>query len=108
MSPHFYPQLKNKIAFIMLVLNMKISEFLYHLLFLWLLLAVFRHHFTFGSNVQAAKPVDLKINPAEYNSRSTTRHILSTLVHEQVNEKKTHKALSGPNPVGNHCPPSRQ
>nr|XP_027087217.1 CLAVATA3/ESR (CLE)-related protein 46 [Coffea arabica] len=82
---------------------MKISQFLYRLLFLWLLLTTFQHHFTFTSKVQATKSVDLKISPAEFNSKSRMGHTASNF----ANEKKTRKAPSGPNPSGNHLPPSR-
>ncbi|KAA8543907.1 hypothetical protein F0562_021916 [Nyssa sinensis] len=79
------------------------TQTLIHLLLVWLLLTVLQHHYPITIKVQATDSVNFKLRPAQPSSRSTTTYILSTYAEE----KKIHKAPSGPNPVGNHRPPSR-
>ncbi|XP_022755752.1 CLAVATA3/ESR (CLE)-related protein 46 [Durio zibethinus] len=55
-------------------------------------------------NVQAIESVHFKLRPRSPMPSSHTRNALPTWVEM----KKIHKSPSGPNPVGNHRPPSRQ
>ncbi|XP_021804125.1 CLAVATA3/ESR (CLE)-related protein 46 [Prunus avium] len=75
-----------------------------HLLLVWLLLAASQYHYTI--NVQAIETVQFKHNSAQPGSGlgSGTRYVLPTW----VSGRKIHKTPSGPNPVGNHRPPSKQ
>ncbi|PSR95124.1 CLE46p like [Actinidia chinensis var. chinensis] len=83
---------------------MRRAQTLISFLVLWLLLlTAFQHHSFTIPKVQATQSVDLKLRPAKPSSRLTTRHIVTTWVEG----KKIHKKPSGPNPVGNHRPPSR-
>ncbi|XP_062084928.1 CLAVATA3/ESR (CLE)-related protein 46 [Humulus lupulus] len=67
-----------------------------------LLAATQCHHSTI--TVQAIESVHFRIKPAQPNSRSGTRFGPPA----RVNGEKFHKRPSGPNPVGNRRPPSRQ
>ncbi|GMN24253.1 hypothetical protein TIFTF001_000506 [Ficus carica] len=93
-----------------LMLNMG-RQTLIHLLLACLLLTATRwHHST--ATVQATdsgKPlfifsVHFRFKPAQPNSRPGKRFVLPAW----VDGEKVHKKPSGPNPVGNHRPPSRQ
>ncbi|XP_050369549.1 CLAVATA3/ESR (CLE)-related protein 46 [Argentina anserina] len=76
------------------------------LLFLCLLLATSQYHYC-TINAQDLESVQFKLNPALRSSRpgSGTRYALPTKVRGR---KWIHKSPSGPNPVGNHRPPSKQ
>ncbi|PRQ33993.1 hypothetical protein RchiOBHm_Chr5g0063861 [Rosa chinensis] len=77
-----------------------------NLLLIWLLLATSQYHH-YIINAQALESVQFKLNPALHSSRpgSGTRYALPTRVSER---KRIHKTPSGPNPAGNHRPPSKQ
>ncbi|KAF9665501.1 hypothetical protein SADUNF_Sadunf16G0129400 [Salix dunnii] len=92
-----------------------------HLLLAWLLLVASQQRFSSGIKVQAAEagkqlllsfPVLLlpvlylhfKLKPAQLTSKSHKGNVLPVWVAE----KRFHKSPSGPNPVGNHNPPSKQ
>ncbi|KAL7601256.1 hypothetical protein Lser_V15G26535 [Lactuca serriola] len=57
----------------------------------------------FPSKVHAAKPVDFKVRSAHHSLNPD-----SIYGSTQKEEKKAYKQPSGPNPVGNHGPPSRR
>ncbi|TKY67337.1 CLAVATA3/ESR (CLE)-related protein 46 [Spatholobus suberectus] len=68
-----------------------------HLLFAWLLLtASALNHVT--ASVQAMQSVHFKASP-----KPQTGHVIPSWVKEQKNRKSP----SGPNPIGNHRPPSK-
>ncbi|XP_030504262.2 CLAVATA3/ESR (CLE)-related protein 46 [Cannabis sativa] len=67
-----------------------------------LFVAIQYYHSTI--TVQDIESVHFRFKPAQPNSRSDTRFVLPA----RVNGEKTHMRRSGPNPVGNHRPPSRQ
>ncbi|XP_050290980.1 CLAVATA3/ESR (CLE)-related protein 46 isoform X2 [Quercus robur] len=75
---------------------------LIHLLLAWLL-ATSQHSY-FATNVQAVKSVHFRFRPGQLSSRSHNGYALSA----RVRGKNNHKIPSGPNPVGNHRPPSRK
>ncbi|XP_015874071.1 CLAVATA3/ESR (CLE)-related protein 46 [Ziziphus jujuba] len=83
-----------------LMLNMGRQTLIY-LLLAWLLLAAYPRHYSTVS-VQAIESAHFKLKPAQPNSRSG-RFVFPAW----VDGKKIHKAPSGPNPVGNHRPPSK-
>ncbi|KAJ7980878.1 CLAVATA3/ESR (CLE)-related protein 46-like [Quillaja saponaria] len=76
---------------------------LIHLLLLCLLLVASPRN-QFSTNVQAIQSVHFKLRPAQYTTKPRSGYVMPALVHE----KKIHKNPSGPNPIGNHRPPSRQ
>ncbi|XP_058203060.1 CLAVATA3/ESR (CLE)-related protein 46 [Rhododendron vialii] len=82
---------------------MRREKALARFLLLWLLLAAFQHHNITIPKVQATESADFKLRPAKSDSRTTKGYISTT----GVEGKKIHKRPSGPNPVGNHRPPSR-
>ncbi|KAJ6424965.1 hypothetical protein OIU84_025688 [Salix udensis] len=75
-----------------------------HLLLAWLLLVASQPRFSSGVRVQAAEAVHFKLKPAQLASNSHEGNVLPVWVAE----KRIHKSPSGPNPVGNHNPPSKQ
>nr|XP_011461237.1 PREDICTED: CLAVATA3/ESR (CLE)-related protein 46-like [Fragaria vesca subsp. vesca] len=88
-----------------LKLNMRTQSHI-HLLLIWLLLATSQYHY-YTTNAQALESVQFKLKPALRSSRpgSGTRYA----IHTQVSgRKRIHKTPSGPNPAGNHRPPSKQ
>ncbi|PON58953.1 hypothetical protein PanWU01x14_162680 [Parasponia andersonii] len=76
---------------------------LIHLLLACLLLAATQCHYS-TITVEAIEPVHFRFKPAKPNSRSGTGYVLPAT----VDGKKIHKKPSGPNPAGNHRPPSRK
>uniref|UniRef100_A0A6N2MZZ5 CLAVATA3/ESR-related protein n=1 Tax=Salix viminalis TaxID=40686 RepID=A0A6N2MZZ5_SALVM len=66
-----------------------------HLLLAWLLLVASQPRFS---------SVHFKLKPAQLASNSHEGNVLPVWVAE----KRIHKSPSGPNPVGNHNPPSKQ
>ncbi|KAI4334510.1 hypothetical protein L6164_019193 [Bauhinia variegata] len=60
------------------------------------------NHFT--ANVQAIQSDQFKLRPVQSSSQRIHKHVTP----EWVEERKTRKNPSGPNPVGNHRPPSKQ
>ncbi|XP_006369517.1 CLAVATA3/ESR (CLE)-related protein 46 [Populus trichocarpa] len=75
-----------------------------HLLLAWLLLVASQQRFSSNIKVQAVEAVHFKPNPAQLTSKSHKGNVLPVWVAE----KRIHKSPSGPNPVGNHNPPSKQ
>ncbi|TQE03263.1 hypothetical protein C1H46_011164 [Malus baccata] len=89
------------------MLNMR-RQITTHLLLVWLLLAASQYHHR-TTYVQAIESVQFKLNTAQPASGSgslgsRTRYVLPT----KVGGRNIHKTPSGPNPVGNHRPPSKQ
>ncbi|OAY37826.1 hypothetical protein MANES_11G132000v8 [Manihot esculenta] len=78
-------------------------QLLIHLLLTWLLLVASLHDFCNHSKVQAIESAHFKGKPAQPSLRSHKANIWPSWVAE----KKVHKAPSGPNPVGNHNPPTK-
>ncbi|PNY07151.1 hypothetical protein L195_g008948 [Trifolium pratense] len=73
-----------------------------HLFIAWLLLAVSAlNHVT--ANVQAIQPVDFKLRKLQ----ATPKPHGEDVIPSWVTEKKTRKSPSGPNPIGNHRPPTK-
>ncbi|EOY34086.1 Uncharacterized protein TCM_041870 [Theobroma cacao] len=79
------------------------GQVLIYLLLVWLLLAVSQLQES-QINVQAIESVHFKLRPRSSMPKPRTRNALPTWVET----KKIHKSPSGPNPVGNHRPPSRE
>ncbi|KAG6789302.1 hypothetical protein POTOM_005394 [Populus tomentosa] len=97
-----------------------------HLLLAWLLLVASQQRFSSKIKVQAVEAgkqlflcfsiillpvsssdlsgIHFKPNPAQLTSKSHKGNVLPVWVAE----KRIHKSPSGPNPVGNHNPPSKQ
>ncbi|KAJ4725842.1 CLAVATA3/ESR (CLE)-related protein 46-like [Melia azedarach] len=76
---------------------------LIYLLLAWLLVVASQRHFSTKVMVQAIESVELKVRPGQSGSRSRTGKVWVTWTEK----KKIRKTPSGPNPVGNHHPPSR-
>ncbi|XP_059428954.1 CLAVATA3/ESR (CLE)-related protein 46-like [Corylus avellana] len=74
-----------------------------HLLLLACLLLAASQQPYFSVNVQALEPAHFRLRSGHTSLRSHNRNALPSWVEE----KKIHKSPSGPNPVGNHRPPSR-
>ncbi|KAL5814466.1 hypothetical protein ACOSQ4_025107 [Xanthoceras sorbifolium] len=72
-------------------------------LLVWLLLANSQHHRFTIVMAQAVESVQFKVRPLLPSSSSRTGRVKPTWDAG----KKFHKTPSGPNPVGNHHPPSR-
>ncbi|KAK6776411.1 hypothetical protein RDI58_027412 [Solanum bulbocastanum] len=101
------------------MLKMKRTELLLYLLLILTICAECRHEYNFipmAQDIKAGKFTTLFTSNGtlinEFNSnkssvfytlRSTRGHILANLGKYE----KIHKPPSGPNPNGNHCPPSR-
>ncbi|KAM7496567.1 hypothetical protein LguiA_020981 [Lonicera macranthoides] len=78
----------------------RLEKLLQLLLLGFLLLVTFQQHY---AEVQAKQSVDFKLRPAKRTSRKANGFNLTTW----VKDKKIYKKPSGPNPTGNHRPPSR-
>ncbi|KAJ1381800.1 hypothetical protein SESBI_44808 [Sesbania bispinosa] len=75
-----------------------------HLLFAWLLLAASAlNHIT--ANDQAIQSVHFKLRTTLLQASSEPR--AGHAMPSWVKEKKSRKSPSGPNPIGNHRPPSK-
>ncbi|OMO91271.1 hypothetical protein COLO4_18484 [Corchorus olitorius] len=79
------------------------GQVLIYLLLAWLLLAVSQLQNS-QINVQATESVHFKLRTGSLMPPSHAKTALPTWVEM----KKIHRSPSGPNPVGNHRPPSRQ
>ncbi|XP_025015246.1 CLAVATA3/ESR (CLE)-related protein 46 isoform X2 [Ricinus communis] len=77
---------------------------LIHLLLVCLLLVAYLHHFSTQIKVPATESVQFKLKPAQPSLRSRKANLLPSWAEG----KKVHKSPSGPNPVGNHNPPTKQ
>ncbi|KAL3850689.1 hypothetical protein ACJIZ3_012571 [Penstemon smallii] len=86
---------------------MRKTQILLHLI---LMLLAFQPHFAISSTFQETKSAtNFKINTAAYNSRIISGKNWKTLRNTMDAEKKVvPKTPSGPNPIGNHRPPSRK
>ncbi|KAI9081962.1 hypothetical protein K1719_036224 [Acacia pycnantha] len=71
------------------------------LLLCFLLAASPLNHFT--ANVQAIPSVHVKLRTIRASSMPHSGHVIISWDED----KRTHKSPSGPNPVGNHRPPSK-
>ncbi|KAJ7947672.1 CLAVATA3/ESR (CLE)-related protein 46-like, partial [Quillaja saponaria] len=80
-----------------------IRQILIHLLSVCLLLAASPFN-QLSTNVQSIQSVHFKLGPVQPSSRPPSGYVKPAWVVE----KKFRKTPSGPNPVGNHQPPSRQ
>ncbi|PNT19263.1 hypothetical protein POPTR_009G029000v4 [Populus trichocarpa] len=78
--------------------------FTIHLLLALLLLVASQQHFPSIIKVQAIEAVHFKLKPRQLTSKL---HVGDDLPN-WVAEKRIHKSSSGPNPVGNRNPPSKQ
>ncbi|OIT28211.1 hypothetical protein A4A49_19211 [Nicotiana attenuata] len=85
------------------MLKMKRTELLLYLLLIWTIWAACQHDYNFIPTAQAIKAVTSNKSSLFYTLRSTRRHILANL----GKYAKIYKPPSGPNPTGNHRPPSR-
>ncbi|KAK4709045.1 hypothetical protein R3W88_029970 [Solanum pinnatisectum] len=85
------------------MLKMKRTELLLYLLLILTICAECRHEYNFIPMAQAIKAVKSNKNSVFYTLRSTRGRILANLGKYE----KIHKPPSGPNPNGNHRPPSR-
>ncbi|CAA3008930.1 Hypothetical predicted protein [Olea europaea subsp. europaea] len=86
------------------------TRILLYLLLAWLISAAFQQHQAISPVGRPTESVGLKIKPAEfYSTRIATGHIVRTSENgiEEGKSKKNWKTPSGPNPIGNHRPPSR-
>ncbi|KAK7312479.1 hypothetical protein VNO77_36371 [Canavalia gladiata] len=73
-----------------------------HFLFALLLLAAFAlNHVT--ANVQATQSVHFKLRTLQADPKPHTGHVIPS----RDKEEKNRKSPSGPNPIGNHRPPSK-
>ncbi|KAJ9188978.1 hypothetical protein P3X46_000322 [Hevea brasiliensis] len=79
-------------------------QILFRLLIAWVLLVAALHHFPNHNKVQAIESAHFKLKPAKPSSRLHKANIWPSW----VGEKKVHKTPSGPNPVGNQNPPTKQ
>ncbi|GLU02383.1 hypothetical protein SLE2022_196350 [Rubroshorea leprosula] len=80
------------------------GQVLLFLLLAWLLLAVSQPQDFQKINVQATDSVHSNLRPRRLISRAESRNELPTWAAM----KRNRKSASGPNPVGNQHPPSRQ
>ncbi|XP_040994065.1 CLAVATA3/ESR (CLE)-related protein 46-like [Juglans microcarpa x Juglans regia] len=78
---------------------------LIHVFLAWLLLAAASQYSYFTISVHAVESVHFRLRKGQQpGSRSHNGDALP----RWVEEKKIHKTPSGPNPMGNHRPPSRR
>ncbi|XP_062172089.1 CLAVATA3/ESR (CLE)-related protein 46 [Alnus glutinosa] len=87
-----------------LMRKMTIQTLIHLLLLACLLLLPASQHPYFTANVQALESAHFRLRRGQPSLRSHNRNALPSWVEG----KKIHKSPSGPNPVGNHRPPSKQ
>ncbi|KAM3202447.1 hypothetical protein P3L10_030071 [Capsicum annuum] len=85
------------------MLKMKRTELLLYIFLICTIYAACQHDYNFIPMAQAIKPVKSNKSSVFYTLRSTRGHIFANLGKYE----KIHKPPSGPNPNGNHLPPSR-
>ncbi|KAK7262440.1 hypothetical protein RJT34_30013 [Clitoria ternatea] len=73
-----------------------------HLLFAWLMLAASALNHV-PANAQAMHSVHFKLRTLQGSPKPLTGHVIPSWVKDMKNRKSP----SGPNPIGNHRPPSK-
>ncbi|XP_027345715.1 CLAVATA3/ESR (CLE)-related protein 46 [Abrus precatorius] len=73
-----------------------------HLLFAWLLIAASALNHV-AANVQNMQSVHFKLRTIQASPKPHTGHVIPSWAKEEKNRKSP----SGPNPIGNHRPPSK-
>ncbi|KAG2670190.1 hypothetical protein I3843_14G070900 [Carya illinoinensis] len=79
---------------------------LIHVFLAWLLLAAASQYSYFSISVQAVESVHFRLRKGQQPPGSRSHN--GDALPNWVEEKKIHKTPSGPNPMGNHSPPSRR